>query len=651
MHKPHTSLLIFLAMSVLALASPAPASVVYVDSAAIGLNDGTNWDNAFVDLQTALTLTTQGEIWVAAGTYYPGAAGAQFATFQLKNGVALYGGFAGTEVSRSERDVQANVTQLNGDINKDDTYGTGLNWWQVSWNGNAGNSFHIVTGTGVDATAELDGFTIFAGLGGDPTYRGGGGLLVNGGSPSIRNCTFQYNALGYGSAARLQDCNSTFESCIIRDGYACNCGAGGWTSGVLCLGTSNVTFLDCDFINHYYVSTQDQGRGAALNIDFASTGTLIRCRFVGNQTGNFYAIGGGTAYGAAVFAGGDVVIEHCEFLDNFGHAGCGVTAWSNATVTDSLFARNRAVPHPSGSGFNNGNFGAGFLTLGSGLHNISITDCTFVDNNCDKGAGLALYGQATGVIRNSIVYDNYANPPGAGEDPIWILKQQLVGSYDIANSCVEGLLQTEPDEDPPDPLDFPGCIDVDPLMVGVQAEDYQLLPTSPCIDAGDNTAVPVGVITDLLGASRFVDDPGTPDTGVGTAPIVDMGAYEFGAAAWTDLGFGLAGTNGVPFLAGMGELVAGNTVTISLTSANQNSLAFFIAGAATLYAPLWGGTLVPLPTVILPLPTGPSGSIQLPIAWPSSTPSGTTIYLQVWIDDPIAPFGFAASNAISATVP
>jgi hypothetical protein len=50
---------------------------------------------------------------------------------------------------------------------------------------------------------------------------------------------------------------------------------------------------------------------------------------------------------------------------------------------------------------------------------------------------------------------------------------------------------------------------------------------SPCIDAGDNGAVPQGVTTDFLGAPRFFDDPYMPDTGLGTPPIVDIGACEY----------------------------------------------------------------------------------------------------------------------------
>jgi len=47
--------------------------------------------------------------------------------------------------------------------------------------------------------------------------------------------------------------------------------------------------------------------------------------------------------------------------------------------------------------------------------------------------------------------------------------------------------------------------------------------------------VPGDVTTDLDGNARFVDDPYTPDTGSGTPPIVDMGAYEFQADCPGDL--------------------------------------------------------------------------------------------------------------------
>jgi hypothetical protein len=81
---------------------------------------------------------------------------------------------------------------------------------------------------------------------------------------------------------------------------------------------------------------------------------------------------------------------------------------------------------------------------------------------------------------------------------------------------------------------FPGTgnIDADPLFVDPDSGDFRLLPDSPCIDAGDNTAVPDGIDTDLDGNPRVVDDPDTVDTGYGDPPLVDMGAYEFQPCPW-----------------------------------------------------------------------------------------------------------------------
>ena len=56
--------------------------------------------------------------------------------------------------------------------------------------------------------------------------------------------------------------------------------------------------------------------------------------------------------------------------------------------------------------------------------------------------------------------------------------------------------------------------------------DFHLAGNSPAIDSGDNSALPVDLTTDLDGLARREDIVGVPDTGVGPAPVVDMGAYE-----------------------------------------------------------------------------------------------------------------------------
>lgn len=643
-------------LTLLLLSLPLHGQVTFVDADAAGAQTGSSWSDAFTDLQAALAAVTQGDIWIAAGTYHPGLPGDRAATFQLSSGVQLFGGFDGTETALAQRDVAANVTALSGDITDNDTYGPGANWWQFGWTGSTDNSYHVVTGSGADATAVLDGVSILAGVGSDPALNVGGGLLVLGGSPTLRNCTFRYNAVGYGSSAYLLDCTSLFEDCVIKDAYTCNCGAGGWTSGILCTGTSDVTFTDCDFLNHYYVSSGNQGRGAALNIDSAARATLVGCRFIGNQTGNFFAIGGGTAMGAGVWAFGDVIVDRCEFIDNFAHAGAGLTAWKNLTLSNSLFARNEAVSHPNGSGFEDGNYGAGLLTTGFGNPTVEISNCTFVDNNCEKGAGMALYGAGTATVRNTIVYDNYSDPPLPGEDLVWILKQNITGNYDVAYCNIEGLLQTEPGEDPPDPSKYPGSIDTDPRLVNVVGGDYRLGPLSTCIDAADNTAIFPGLATDLAGAPRAFDDPMTADTGVGPAPVVDMGAYEFGSepvGLWTVLAPGLAGTAGlVPALSGSGSLVGNDNTTLLVVDALPGASAFLIAGFTTLNASFKGGTLVPAVDVLISgLPVDATGAQQFSFLWPVGVPANVSLFYQYWISDAGGPVGFSASNGLQSTTP
>ena len=51
-----------------------------------------------------------------------------------------------------------------------------------------------------------------------------------------------------------------------------------------------------------------------------------------------------------------------------------------------------------------------------------------------------------------------------------------------------------------------------------------MIPDAYDLDGDGNTSEPTPI--DLDGLPRFVDVPGVPDTGAGTPPIVDMGAYE-----------------------------------------------------------------------------------------------------------------------------
>jgi cysteine-rich repeat protein len=163
--------------------------------------DGLTWASALATVQegirAAAAQPTPCEVWVAAGVYLAWT-GAQSDTLQLEPGVALYGGFAGTETSREERSWDAHPSLLDGRE-------PGSTWRRV---------FHVVTGAD---DALLDGFTIKGGRADGVGLDGnGGGLLASGVSPTVANCRFEDNEarwggalyLGTGSASEVRD--STF---------------------------------------------------------------------------------------------------------------------------------------------------------------------------------------------------------------------------------------------------------------------------------------------------------------------------------------------------------------------------------------------------------------------------------------------------------
>jgi len=82
----------------------------YVKPIASGTQNGSSWANAKSDLQQVINASAEGDtIWVAAGTYTGG--------FTLKQGVQIYGGFAGFETFLKERKLPGtneNQTILDG---------------------------------------------------------------------------------------------------------------------------------------------------------------------------------------------------------------------------------------------------------------------------------------------------------------------------------------------------------------------------------------------------------------------------------------------------------------------------------------------------------------------------------------------------------
>lgn len=176
---------------------------------------GTSWANP-CDLQYALTLAgTNSELWVKQGVYLPG--NNRTSTFQLKNGVSVYGGFAGTETLRSQRnaDPATNNTVLSGDIG---TPGA-----------TADNVYTVVTVLGnLSQTFLLDGVTVSGGNSNGGSGHGGG-IFIQDANPAFVNLIVSNNsasANGGGvyvksiAALRVNYSSPTFTNVVIRDNTA-----------------------------------------------------------------------------------------------------------------------------------------------------------------------------------------------------------------------------------------------------------------------------------------------------------------------------------------------------------------------------------------------------------------------------------------------
>ncbi|MBK8979442.1 MAG: hypothetical protein IPM29_26380 [Planctomycetes bacterium] len=119
------------------------------------------------------------------------------------------------------------------------------------------------------------------------------------------------------------------------------------------------------------------------------------------------------------------------------------------------------------------------------------------------------------------------------------------------------------------------------------------------------------------------------------------------SAVWWSLHGALAGTAGLPHLEGTGTPRSGRPVSLELSRGRPNAPSWIVAGLSRADRPLFGGVLVPALDLSLgAFPLSPSGSLSLPLSWPTGGPPGFEITFQALILDTAAPFWFAMSNAL-----
>ena len=395
-------------------AALAAQTTWYVDDDAPLGGDGLSWNTAYQYLQDALISASAGdEIRVAGGTYNPDmdeagnvTPGDRTATFQLKSGVALYGGYAGLADpgNPDARDIDTNGSILSGDIDP---------------NGAAGDSYHVVTASGTDNSAVVNGLRIYNGNAtGTTPHDVGGGVYNSGGSATFVDCQIRYNTSSQqgGGVYNTAGAQATFTNCRLTTNTSYGNGGGIANDGASPVLTAcvvkNVAFMNgggmlntggsapqvtgCTFSQN-----QALGDGGAV-YNQASAPVFRACSFEDSQ---------GENNGAAVYnkSGSDAVFEDCQF-DGTGQNVAPKGGLVYNTASDPTFARcsfSASLAYDGGAMYNAANAAP------------SLTDCDF-DSNLAYSRGGAVYCVDAQPMFKRCTFTNneqefwYGSLPGGG---------------------------------------------------------------------------------------------------------------------------------------------------------------------------------------------------------------------------------------------
>ncbi len=449
-------------------------TVIMVDDDALPGGTGDGWGNAINDLQQAFTLARAcagdvEQIWIADGMYTPASNGHRAQGFDLISGVSLYGGFVGNESSIDDRVAGAAESILSGDLNQDD-----------------------------------------------------GPNLTNREENTI-NTLFLYR----------QDDRITLDGIIVEGGNAnfeVNCGGFMFSGGGLCSFTGDLVINNCEFRNN--TALKDAGvqitnftksritnswihhNNAIDGIFWGSTGFLQYEGWVGGIELN----------GLTTGLDNQFINNRVEYnTDNDGTSGCYI-AGGNPIFVNNVIANNIGYGQYAGAGLT--------IVLGT---DIEIVNCTIANNSSPNGWNIRSSGisnsRSSVRLINTIVWGNSTS--GVSDEQNQYAQSGTGASASFEHSILQGWTGG---------FAGVGASGNDPLFVNASAGDYSLMPMSPAIDIGNNSSLPIDDLdldndgnntevlsVDFIGNERFIDDPDTVDTGIGSGAIIDAGAMEYQA--------------------------------------------------------------------------------------------------------------------------
>jgi hypothetical protein len=455
------------------------AAVIFVRSDGNDAQSGSTWAGAKRTVQAAIITANQGdELWIAAGTYPE----------HIKNkvvnetavDVALYGGFAGNESAREQRNWSVNVTTLDGGGGPFPT---------------PPESGSVITiDTGATQATRIDGFRIIRGHG-----MAGGGISISGAAPTITNNTIQNNTGSVGGGILISNYKITppqshavVTNNTIVDNYAVEAGG-----GIAIVGSERIVSYD-------RASPIISQNNISRNISEFHGGGIGIYGHAGPQVFNNMILANTAAYAEENFMGnGGGIYATSRDVDD---APLQYTVCA-PVITSNVIAANGA------------NFGGGIHLWDTDTDHGGIpvlTNNTVVANN---GTGITWITTNPVIQNNLVAFNARGFEQGDAQSPATAFRNNSVYGNQLweENSNYAGLS---------DQTGTNGNISTDPLLANYQIGDFHLRIGSPCINAGYTPVIGSGWV-DIDGQNRIIGDAVDigADESDGTVGIVPTPVY------------------------------------------------------------------------------------------------------------------------------